>query len=348
MSTATILKEASLMTVGNLPEMTNFTFANSIRGAKIKFGNKCNIKRVVILDTEESIEASDERSKVIRSVLGSSCLIMSVPCIDDFRLRAFQTLAEELRRKDVEVLIVDITNGRRNQTFDLIIATSICRVDNVIITSIPRQYHTKPYWEIEENEYTVSTIRPFSKDRSLEVAAQFELIYYADRIHECVNGIREKQDSAVSGYSDTIERGLTNAVINYFSDEVDNLDNALKRLSELHEGIAKRFRCDISGSQDGQRFVDFVNHIRDELSQPARISAAEDDRVDQDLLAAVMLAELFDFCRKFRNYVSHPYHRRIGASEVRLMLFITFTILEEIAVVLSWLSRTRNKNVHRD
>ncbi len=149
--------------------MTNFTFANSIRGAKIKFGNECNIKRVVILDTEESIEASDERSKVIRAILGSSCLIVSLPCIDDFRVWAFQTLADELRHKDVEILIVDITNGQRNQTFDLIIATSICRVDNVIITSIPREYHIKPYWEIEENKYSVLARRDGTPGQTVQV-----------------------------------------------------------------------------------------------------------------------------------------------------------------------------------
>jgi len=192
----------------------------------------------------------------------------------------------------------------------------------------------------------VTTIRPFSKDPSLEAAAQFELIYYTDRIHESVSLVRGSQNNSISGYADKIERSLANVIINYFSDEPDNLDNALKRLFELHEGIAKRLARAVSDQSGKSRYVDFVELIRKELSEPARIAAAEEDEVDQDRLAAVMLGELFDFCRKFRNYVTHPYHRRIGRSEVRLMIFATFSMLEQIAAVISWRTKMGEYGVH--
>ena len=107
-------KSASLIVVGNLPDKTNFTFANSLKGAKLKYHDDAQIIRVIILDTEESIEASDERSKVIRDIIGKKCSIVSVPCLDDFRVHAFNTLADEIRKKDVESIIVDITNVKEN------------------------------------------------------------------------------------------------------------------------------------------------------------------------------------------------------------------------------------------
>lgn len=330
----------SLILVGNLPEKTQLTFANSIKGASLQFGNTHEIRRVVVLETEASMQCTDERNQVIRSLLGPLTTIISVPCIDDFRMRAFQTIADELRRRDIVELIVDITNGRRNQTFDLIIATSICRIENVIMTTVPRECYSTPYDELDQDKYSVTTIRPFSQDPSLEAAAQFELIYYTDRIHRIIEEIKTSGSESMSGYVDTIEKNLTNAVMNYFSEDSENLVNALKRLAELHEGIVRRLGQQISGNTKGEANLwNIIESIRKELSEPARVSAAQEDEVDQDRLAAVMLSELFDFCRKYRNYVSHPYHRRVSRTEVRLMIFVTFAVLEQASAVTAWLER---------
>ena len=198
----------------------------------------------------------------------------------------------------------------------------------------------------DESQYLITTIKPFSQDRSLESAAQFELIYYADRIRECVESIRETKGSVISGYANVIEKVLTNAVMNYFSEDTENFDNALKRLSELHEGIARRLDREVSGENSGDRFADFVNRIQRALAQPARISASKDDIVDEDRLAAVILGEPLDFCSKLRSYFAHPYHRRIEMSDVRFMIFATFTLLEKTASVVSWLKRARYTNVY--
>ena len=147
----------------------------------------------------------------------------------------------------------------------------------------------------DESQYLITTIKPFSQDRSLESAAQFELIYYADRIRECVESIRETKGSVISGYANVIEKVLTNAVMNYFSEDTENFDNALKRLSELHEGIARRLDREVSGENSGDRFADFVNRIQRALAQRARISASKDDIVDEDRLAAVILGEFWTF-----------------------------------------------------
>ncbi len=337
------LKAASLITVGNLPDKTRFTFANSIRGVKIFFGGAYEIKRFVILETEESMQCTDERSQVIRSILGPQCTIVSTPCLDDFRVRAFQTVAEELQRKDIQELVVDISNGRRTQTFDLIVATSICRIDNVVMTSVPRECFNKPYDELDDSQYSLTKIKPFSQDRSLEAAAQFELIYYTDRIRELIKIVRDLPSNAVSGYADTIESRLTNAIMNYFSDEPENFVNGLRTLTELQEGIANRLQRELTGGRSDSRFAEAVQIIKSKLSEPARTYAAEEDQVDEDRLAGVMLADLLDFCREFRNYVAHPYQRRIGRAEVQLMIFSTFTILEQIAAVVSWLAKGKTR-----
>jgi hypothetical protein len=261
--------------------------------------------------------------------------------LDNFRVCAFQTIADELRRKETNCLIVDITNGLRNHTFDLIVATSICRISNVVITSVPRNYQTISYDELDDSKYTIATITPFSQDHALEAAAQFELIYYTDRINELTTDLREKKGAFIPGYADMVERSLTNAIMNYFSDDPDNLVNALKRLSEIHEGIAKKLNREISNAQNKSGFCEVVENIRKELSEPARKSADMENVVDEDRMAAVILADLFDFCRKLRNYVAHPYHRRIGRSEVRLMMFATFTILEQTAAVMAWLGKAK-------
>jgi hypothetical protein len=214
------------------------------------------------------------------------------------------------------------------------------------MTSVPRECFSVSYDELDESQYTVTTIRPFLQDRTLEAAAQFELIYYTDRIRESVSIARESQSDFISGYADKIEESLTNAVMNYFSDDPGNLDNALKRLAELHEAMATRLGREVSGGRGRSSFGDVVESIKRELAEPARISAGEENVVDADRLAAVMLGELFDFCRKYRNYVAHPYHRRIGRSEVRLMIFATFTMLEQIAAVVSWLGKARGAHVH--
>ena len=59
----THLNIASLVIVGNLPDKTNFTFANSIRGAKLKFSESCEIRRVVILDTKDSLNLRIKEAK---------------------------------------------------------------------------------------------------------------------------------------------------------------------------------------------------------------------------------------------------------------------------------------------
>ncbi len=345
------LQSASLVLVGNLPDKTYFTFANSVRGAKIKYGDRCEINRVTVLETEGSMatpdeRTPDERSRVIHSILGQKCSITYTPCIDDFRMRAFQTIAEELRRKDVSLVIVDITNGQRTQTFDLIVATSICRIENVIITSVSRDAQAVPYSDLDDSAYTVTAIRPFSQERSLEAAAQFELIYYADRIRESVERLRGLPGTELGGFADRVESTLANVVINYFSDDPENLDNALKRLSELHEGVAKRLVREVSGLSGDRDFSKIVERIREDISQPARKAAEVDDHVDEDLLAVAMLDDLLDYLRKFRNYMAHPYRRKIGVSRARLMIFATFTLLEEFAAAISWLAKTGDNHVH--
>lgn len=335
------IKFASLIVVGNLPDKTNFTFANSLKGAKSKYRNEAQIIRVVILDTEESIEASDERSKVIRDIIGIKCSIVSVPCLEDFRVHAFNTLADEIRKKDIEFIIVDITNGKRNQTFDLIVATSICRIDRVIYTAVPREYFNIPYDKIDDSLYEVQTIKPFSKDPSLESAAHFELIYYTDKIKESIDFIRGHKGTSIAKYSNIVESGVTNAVINYFSGDKDNFENALKRLVEIHEGLASRFEQDLLGKRGSSNFADSIKNIRTIISEPARKSSSEFESVDRELLAAVMLDELFEFCRKFRNYLSHPNRREIEKCDVQFMLFTTFTLLEKISTSLYWISRNK-------
>lgn len=339
------LKPSSLIIVGNLPDKTRLTFANSIKGARLEFGDSCEIKRVTILETEQSMHSADDRNLVIRDVLGPFCTIICIPCLDDFRVRAFQAIADELQRKDVEEIIVDITNGQRNQTFDLIIATSICRIENVILTSVPRDCLATPYNELDPGKYTVTRIRPFSQDPSLEAAAHFELIYYADRIRESVQKVRDSEGGYVSDLAGAIELSLGNAIVNYFSDNPGNLDNALKQLSELHETIAIRLGKQISEGKTVDNFASAIDIVK-KLSSKARVSTADKAPDDQDLLAAAMLAELLNFCREYRNYVAHPYHRRISKPVARLMIFATFTILEQTAILTNWLGKTKNSDVH--
>jgi hypothetical protein len=331
---------ASLIVVGNLPNKTRFTFANAIRGAKIRFGGAYDIRRVVVLETPEAVPATDERNLVIRSILESSCTIVSVPCPDpeSFRVCAFKVIADELKRRETKNLVVDITNGRREQTFDLIIATSICRIRNVIITSVPQDCLATPYDQLSDQQYTITAVKPFSEDGHLESAAHFELIYYADRVKECVDVIRRCESPLIAGVADKIESDLTNSVLNYFSDEPSNLDNSLKRLCEVQELLADRLASATGSVKPGRHFADHVDTIRERLSRPARDAARTQDTVDSGLLAAAMLAELLDFCRVFRNYMDHPNVRRIERQDARLMIFTTFTVAEKAAAAASWCS----------
>ncbi len=332
------MKKSGLILFGNLNEKLEFTFANSIKGAFLRFHDNKIIDKVVILDTEETLENVGDRDSVIRIILGNSVRIESVPCEKNVRTQAFSVLAELIRNYGKDNIVVDVTNGMRKQTFDMIVASAISKIENVVFTSVPRESFSKKYFDLDDHDFLTEKIEPFTRDHKLEEAAQFELVYYSEIIDDLVCRIEKSDSEGLSKVSGFVESSLKNAVLNYFSHIKGNHENSLKRLGELHEAIAKVFDVDIGNSKDGKKFYDHINSIKDNVSVPAKKKSGELDSSNSLLVQGVMLDEILTMCRHYRNYLSHPNHRKIERHEVRLVLSATFSILEKVLA----LSNIRN------
>lgn len=326
------MENASLILFGNLNEKLEYTFANSVKGACLQYEKNKKIDKVVILDTHETAQSKGDRDSVIRDILGRTVRVESVPCEENIRTQAFSVLAELIRLYGKNNIIVDVTNGQRKQTFDLIVAAAISKIENVVFTNVPRECFTKRYIDLSIDDLITERIEPFTSDHQLEEAAQFELIYYSEIIDSLVYRLKDSKRTRLATASTFIGNSLKNAVLNYFSSNKGNLENALRRLGELHEAIAKAFDYDLGGDGKEKRFVDHINSIKDNVSKPARIiSGALDSK--SLLVEGVMLDEIFTLCRHYRNYLSHPSHRKIEKHEVRLVLSATFSILEKVLAV---------------
>lgn len=318
-------RPTTLITVGNLPAKTQFTFANSIRGAWLHFKARRSIERVVILDTEDSIASSDERNHVIRSILGQECAIESIPCLRDFASKAFQTLASELLRPDFDAPIVDVTNGRRHETFSLIVATSLARISDVVMTVVRDGCHATPFDQLVDADYSVAPIGPFAHHRLLESAAQFELIYYTDRMKTIADGLARLDGGALSGVAQRARGHLDHAIIRYFSGQTGDHETALTRMALLLEELAKTLAEEFCGPVNGR--LDFASAVGKLQGHGNAVKTAHGDAAYYHWS---LLVELLGYARLIRNAVQHPHDPLFTGTDVQFMIFLAFRAIEHV------------------
>jgi hypothetical protein len=228
-----------------------------------------------------------------------------------------------------ENIIIDLTNGTKEISSLLYMASSLSKIQNINYISVNRDNTGKFYLLKDKNSediskhYKIKRFEPLQEIDSLAKWNFFDLLFYREKINKIFNDYPKEMQEI----TDRWKVQFNNALDHYFNGE-KKYDSALRTFGVLMEDVSDNLLRIIkkdnkySGKKLSYIFEDYFNEIRKKHRKKETYNNFRDLNFSTD--------KFLEIVRLYRNQTAHSIKISFKEEDVQMIIMILITLFINI------------------
>ncbi len=300
-----------------------------------------HIAKVFFLDTDNSDRDASgnslevERNELVRKYAGPN-VQLAQQNIEKRLLSVVlpELLSGELKLRDREEIVIDLTNGTKAMSALLYAAGSLLQVKQLFFLTVKPLARQKKPEQYESTDYWVELIDPLQNIRELGKHGFFDLIYY----RETINSILKNLPKGFHSFSSIeLEQTLLRAIEEFFKNDFKGSTTNAGRIGEsISMYICEKIKNEHKGKIKRKKPYDFNDSIiflNQEICENIRVKLRDDEEltsIEKRWLPLRNADKILDYIRVLRNEASHPRRYEFARGEAKAVIDGVLGLLENL------------------